>query len=400
MNLHTPYPYWLMRHGIINSYASLEEDVKADVAIMGMGISGALVAWQLCQAGYSVVVVDKRHPGTGSTAASTALLQYEIDTPLHKLAEMIGEKNAVTSYQRCLQSISDLDGLCRKLNKEGLFVAKPSLQFASYKSHVRDLEKEFKMRKKYGIRVQWLDRNDMKEKFGFDRDAGILSKDGAQADAYRITHLLLEKCFNKGARLYNNTEVSDIRHHRRSVELITLDKRKIHAKKLVIACGYESQKYISRKVQDLDSTFAITSEPFSGQHFWHRNALIWETAKPYLYLRTTSDDRILVGGKDLPFSSPVKRDLALPSKVKGLERSFSKLFPHIPFKTDFKWAGVFASTKDGLPYIGSIPERPNTYFALGFGGNGITFSMIAAQMITGMIAGKRESTGDIFSFDR
>jgi glycine/D-amino acid oxidase-like deaminating enzyme len=400
MNLHTPYPYWLIRQGIINSYASLDQDVRADVAVMGMGISGALVAWQLCQAGHSVVVVDKRHPATGSTAASTALLQYEIDTPLHKLAGMVGERNAIQSYLLCLQSISDIGKLCKKFTDDGLFRAKPSFQFASYKSHVADLQKEFRMRKKYGIGVQWLEEDDIKDKFGFSKDAGILSKDGAQADAYRLTHRLLEKCLDKGARLFNHTEVMDIRHHRKGVELITKNRKKIQARKLVIACGYESQKYISQKVQNLDSTYAITSEPLCTKQFWHRNALIWETAKPYLYLRTTADNRILVGGKDLPFSSTVKRDRALPSKVKELERSFSKLFPGIPFKTDFKWAGVFASTKDGLPYIGSIPERPNTYFALGFGGNGITFSMIAAQMITKMIGGTKDADAKIFSFNR
>ena len=87
-------------------------------------------------------------------------------------------------------------------------------------------------------------------------------------------------------------------------------------------------------------------------------------------------------------------------KAKNLERSFAKLFPGLSFKTDFKWAGTFASTKDGLPYIGSIPQRPHTYFALGFGGNGITFSVIAANIIKDLLSGKKNTDADIFSFDR
>jgi glycine/D-amino acid oxidase-like deaminating enzyme len=88
MNLHSPSPYWLLRHGIINSYPSLNHDIKTDIAVMGAGISGALVANQLCRAGYKVVVVDRRHVGLGSTAASTALLQYEIDKRHKKLPAM------------------------------------------------------------------------------------------------------------------------------------------------------------------------------------------------------------------------------------------------------------------------------------------------------------------------
>jgi glycine/D-amino acid oxidase-like deaminating enzyme len=72
----------------------------------------------------------------------------------------------------------------------------------------------------------------------------------------------------------------------------------------------------------------------------------------------------------------------------------------LKFKTDFGWAGAFASTKDGLPYIGSIPQRSNTYFALGFGGNGITFSVIAAQIICDLIKGKSNDDAAIFSFSR
>lgn len=88
------------------------------------------------------------------------------------------------------------------------------------------------------------------------------------------------------------------------------------------------------------------------------------------------------------------------SGARALEAAFAKLFPALEFKTDFKWAGAFASTKDGLPYIGSLPGRPHTYFALGFGGNGITFSMMAAGIITRSITGKKDPDADLFSFTR
>jgi len=73
---------------------------------------------------------------------------------------------------------------------------------------------------------------------------------------------------------------------------------------------------------------------------------------------------------------------------------------HIPLKPDFSWAGAFATTKDGLPYIGTIPERPNTYFALGFGGNGITFSVIAAEILRDLIQGKKNENAKLFMFNR
>src|SRR5688572_15752396 len=103
MDLRSHYPYWLLRHGILHTYPSLVKNISTQVVIMGGGISGALTAWHLQQAGFDVVLVDRRHIGMGSTAASTALLQYEIDTPLHKLIDKVGEKNAVKSYLLCLK---------------------------------------------------------------------------------------------------------------------------------------------------------------------------------------------------------------------------------------------------------------------------------------------------------
>ena len=80
--------------------------------------------------------------------------------------------------------------------------------------------------------------------------------------------------------------------------------------------------------------------------------------------------------------------------------AFRKKMTHIPLKADFSWEGAFAITKDGLPYIGTIPERPHTYFALGFGGNGITFSVIAAEILCDLIQGRKNKNAELFRFNR
>ncbi|HEX6430625.1 MAG TPA: FAD-dependent oxidoreductase [Niastella sp.] len=399
MDLRSDYPFWLLDKGIIHSYPSLLKDIKTDIVIMGAGISGALAAWHLCHAGFKTVIVDKRHVGMGSTAASTALLQYEIDTPLTELISKRGEPDAVKSYLLCLKAIDDLEKICGHW-PEVAFTRRPSLQYASYKKDVPTLRKEYELRKQYGIAMQWLDKKAVTNMFGFKKDAAILSRDAAEVKAYSLTHALLHRCLSLGLEVYDHTAITNFQENRQGVELVTDEGKKIKARKLVIACGYESARYIPQKVQTLQSTYAIVSEPCNTNHHWHHNALIWETAHPYLYLRTTEDNRILVGGKDDDFSDPRRRDKALPAKAKALEQAFKKLFPAIHFRTDFKWAGTFASTKDGLPYIGCLPRKPHTYFALGLGGNGITFSIIAAQIITRLALGVPDNDARLFGFDR
>ena len=131
MDLRSHYPYSLLRHGIVNSYPSLKQDIKADVVVMAAGISGSLVAEELVRSGYDVVVVDKRHAGMGSTAASTSLLQYELDIPLYRLMQLAGEKNAVSSYLLCKEAIYILKDTCEQFGDKSLFTLRPSFQFAS-----------------------------------------------------------------------------------------------------------------------------------------------------------------------------------------------------------------------------------------------------------------------------
>lgn len=399
MNLHTSHPYSLLLHGIKRSYPSLSQNIKTDVAIMGAGITGAQVGWQLARAGVPCVLVDKRHVATGSTAASTSLIQYEIDTPLHQLIQKVGYCTAVESYLLCRQAVHDLEAMSRTEGIDCCFRPKSSLQFASFKKQTHVLEQEFKARNSIGLNVSLLYQHDLVRQFGLKKAAGLFSTDAAQLDAYLLTHQLLNQLVEKGNAVYDHTLIVAINHNKHGVELLTEEGLRISAKKLVIACGYESQRYLPHKVEDLYVTYAILSEPLAREEFWRQNALIWEKALPYLYLRTTDDHRILVGGKDTPYHPKLGFRL-LSQKAKALHRSFERLFPHLSFKTDFAWAGVFGTTKDGLPYAGTVPERPHTYFALGYGGNGITFSVIAAQLIRDLITGKHNPYLKLFSFER
>ena len=170
---------------------------------------------------------------------------------------------------------------------------------------------------------------------------------------------------------------------------------------MVYATGYEVVDFISKPIVKLTSTYAIASETFNSPvKFGKTDAVIWNTAKPYLYWRATNDNRIVIGGRDEEFFSHIKRDKLIPQKTKQLQKDFKKMFPSIPFKTEFSWAGTFGSTKDGLPYIGTYKKLPNSFFALGFGGNGITFSQVAGEIIASLIKGKKNKDADIFSFER
>ncbi len=403
MDLISGQPFWLFKNGILHSYETMDEDLKTDVVIMGGGITGALTAWHLVNAGFEVIVVEKRHIGMGSTSASTALLQYEIDTMLTDLIQMIGEKKAVRSYLACVEAIYKVQEIVKALRQPLGFGLKKSLYYASVNKDLPALESEFEARRKAGIKVDWWDREMLRDKFpDLKKNGAILSHDGAQVDPYQLTHAIFQKLIKeKKAKVFDAVKVTEMQTNARGVKVQLENGRHISAKKLVVASGYESQNYLTKQVVRLHSTYAIISKPIekSGE-LWHQNAMLWESARPYLYLRATEENRVLIGGKDEMFKSAVKRDKLLARKSKELEKQARKMFPELNFIKDFEWCGTFAETHDGLPFIGQVDEWDNTYFLLGFGGNGILFSVIGAEIITDLLQRKKNSDAEIFSFER
>jgi glycine/D-amino acid oxidase-like deaminating enzyme len=126
--------------------------------------------------------------------------------------------------------------------------------------------------------------------------------------------------------------------------------------------------------------------------------MIWEASEPYLYLRTTGDGRVICGGEDEPFADAEKRDAASPRKFARLEQKLGRLLPNLDARADFHWAGTFGASARGTPSIGRLPGKRRLYAVLGCGGNGITFSMLAAQILRGLICGTGDPDERLFGF--
>jgi glycine/D-amino acid oxidase-like deaminating enzyme len=399
MNLTTGYPYFLVNSGLPYAYPKLDKSLKSEVAIIGGGISGALTAYYLTKVGISCVLVDDRTIALGSTCASTSLLQYELDVPLFELSRQIGLKGAERTYRLSSEAIDGIEKISNELNFTH-FERQQSLLFAAYKKDKAYLREEFTARKNAGFDVEFLEEAEINRKYGFTSPAAILSGQAAATDAYLFTHALLQASISKGLQVFDRTPVQQIKYKKRGVELLTAQGFLIRARYLVNASGYEITEFIEKKIVRLVSTYAIVSEHIDQDFPWKEKTLFWNTADPYLYMRQANNSRMIVGGRDEDYYNPARRDRLIAKKSRQLEQDFRKLFPRIDFKTEFSWTGTFGSTKDSLPYIGTYDKTPHTFYALGFGGNGITFSLTAAELICDLIQGKKNKDLALFSFNR
>lgn len=375
----------------------LTGSIAADVVVVGAGISGALIAERLAATGFRVAIVDRRGPCRGSTAASTALIQFEIDSPLAKLTEMIGAARAARAWSRSAASVEELIVRARRLGIRCNLARRTSLYLAGDVLGAPELRREADLRAGVGLPSRFIDRESLLRRAGVDRRGAILSEGNAEADPVRLTAGFLRRALRLGARLFCPVNVVRTRSLPSGTELQTSDDARLQCRFLVYATGYEPPEGLPSASHRIHSTWAIATKP-QPENLWPARDLIWEASDPYLYVRTTADGRVVAGGEDESFENDEKRDALIPSKSARIETKLAALMPSLDTAAELRWAGCFGTTATGLPRIGEIPGMPRCYAALGYGGNGITFSLIAAQIIQREICGALDPDEDLFAF--
>lgn len=379
--------------------ASVPLDRQADVLIVGAGISGALLAWQLTEAGRKPLIVDRRPPVSGSTPASTALLQFETDTPLVLLSRKIGRRRAERAWLRSQGAVNDLRTATRVARIDASLISRPSLYLAGTLLDAAGLRPEARARQRIGLPSEYLTDRQLRRHFGIRRSAAILSHGNAEANPAKLTAGFLRAAIRAGARVCSPVEVASVESRARRVDVMLSSGAEIRAGHVVFCTGYELPKIVGAWGHSVESTWAMATAR-QARKLWPERALIWESADPYLYLRSTPDGRVLCGGEDEDCADEASRDALLPAKIRALEKQLGRLMPELDPSAAFAWAGSFGSSETGLPSIGAIPGFPRCYAVLGYGGNGITFSMLAAKLVTAALQGRPDPDSELFALPR
>lgn len=403
MDLKSGYPFWPIRNGLMQPFPRLEKDLRCEVLVVGGGITGALIARELANADLDVIVVDERDIAWGSTAASTALLQYEIDTHLVDLAKDYGLDAAERAYLACRDAVVDLEMISREVGDVDYFKVR-SLYVATRRRDGSRLRAEYAARKRIKLDVSWVSAATLQGPAYRARGYGaIKSQTAACVDPYRFTSRLLKRLQKNGVRIFDRTRIDSWQVQARGILARTGHGATIRSTYLVVAAGYACQKYVRQRIANNRSTYAFVTDPLPAgcAGDWQRS-LLWESARPYLYMRPTSDGRLMVGGEDDRVDVPARRDRRLEKKVRRLQKRLAERLPEMQVEPAFAWAGTFAETSDGLPYFGSAPKAdPRVLFAMAYGGNGITYSVLGATILRQAIFRQpRSPLGDLFAFER
>ncbi len=399
LDLRTGRPVWTAYRAPRISVEPLARDARTEVLVVGMGVSGAMIAEALTAEGREVLVIDRRGPMRGSTSATTALVQFEIDQPLTTLAGMIGPDRAARAWRRSRLAVLNLKARIEALGIACDLAPRRSLYLAGNLLTGEALRAEAEARRDAGIYADYLTRAPLAEAYGIDREGAIVSHDNLALDPRKLTAGLLRAAQARGARLHAPVEAVGFRHQADGVETETAGGPVIRAERVVLATGYELAPGVAAAGHRVISTWAMATAPQKAR-LWPGAAFMWEASDPYLYLRATPDGRVICGGEDEDFTDEAARDALIGAKTARIAEKLSRLLPRLDVTPAFAWAGAFGSTPTGLPLIGPLPRRPRIHAVMGYGGNGVTFSRIAAELVTAAVAGRSDRDADLFALPR
>lgn len=393
-------PLWTAINPVPVQYPWLDKDECCEVAVVGAGITGAMIAHQFAKAGIDTVLLAGSSIGYGSTSVSTGLMEYDAAGTLTKLTETIGSDDAVRVYEMTAAAVHKMERLVGELSDQAGFTRRDSLYYCDCPQHDGFIHEEYLKRRHTGFDVELIDRTTAKDRYSFPISSGILSRNAsAEVDPYRLTHALVAAAKEAGARVYEHSRiyniVTDDKRQTQDQVLRSVTRHNVYANKVVLASGYDAAQFTGGLTSHT-TVFAMATDPVEGFSGWENRSILRNHDCPELYLRTTADDRVIIGGLSSSFidgGGRVAGLLSMPylasKRYSELETHLKDMFPGIRgLSAAYDYAGAFCTTVDGLPIIGGEAEHPGWYFALCPGDNGILWANLACELLLSLHKGE------------
>jgi len=380
-------------------YEYLTQDIDTEVIIVGGGVTGAILGYYFSKHNINAVILEKSRIAHGSTSITTSLLEYELDSNASELKSYTSIDNIIRSYGLGIKALDEIQEFIDAYGNTCDFKRVDSFLYTAKDMEIKEMEEEYKLRKEHGFPVEFIDQDT--NPFSFDVKAGVLSKGGgAQFDPYRFTHALLKESCKKGLRVYENTEAVEVEYSDNGVTIETIYGHKVKGKIVIVASGYNTHLFTKRVFGIKTTTFNIATKPIDNIEAIYKDVVVRDNEEPYHYLRTTSDNRIILGGEDINFLPDILNEELCIKNYDKLEQKLKALFPNLNIEIEYRYCGAFESTKDNLGFLGKDPRNPKLWYCLGYGANGILFAMLGGMMLSQLYLGEEPDDLQLFKIDR
>ncbi|MDR7000121.1 glycine oxidase ThiO [Neobacillus niacini] len=363
-----------------------------DVAIIGGGINGASIAYQLSKRGKKVIILEKERLACQASSAAAGMLaaqaEIEQDGPLFQLAI-----KSQAMFPEVSNELFDLTGIDIE------FVQKGMLKVAETEEIAFELKKQTIFQKNWDSNIQWLDSKEIREMepaLSPRVSGGIFLPNDGHVLSGKLTQGFAKAANHYGAEIRENTEVLSFLFEKGQVKGVKTTNGVIHCEQVIVATGAWARKLM------MESGLNIHVFPVKGECFSVKTdeALINRTifSDKRCYLVPKRNGEIYIGATMI--EDTFDRTVTLGGIATLIERVV-QLVPQIKdAEWERVWSGIRPQTGDGLPYIGEHPEWKGLFVAAGHFRNGILLSPITGKLVADLLDGKQDSLLSAFQLER
>ena len=385
--------YWLDTTPPIDGLATGEVEGRADVVVIGGGLTGLSAALSLVKFGADVVVLEAGRmigeaSGRNGGQCNTGLLQDYLE-----VIKQYGEETAQGFYKAFCAAVDTVERVVREERIDCDFSRVGKLKLAAKPDHVDKLAETCEvLRNSVDPDVQLVSRSDLKNEIASEIFyGGLLQPASASLDVGRFGAGLAQASVKRGARLFESTPVTDVRRDADGHFRVVTARGSLRAKYVLTATGCTTNGgpfgWIRRRIVPVGS-FIIVTEPLTPDAMadllpWRRNYVT--TMNIGNYFRPTSDNRLLFGGR-ARFAMSNKKSDAKSGRILG--DMLAQVFPQLrDIGIDYCWGGLVDMTQDRFPRAG---ERNGVHYSMGYSGHGVQMSVHMGQAMADAMNGRPE----------
>ncbi|MBV4507421.1 FAD-binding oxidoreductase [Pseudomonas sp. BW13M1] len=396
MNEHTA-SYYAASARLAATYPALDQDLQADVCVVGGGLTGVNAALELAERGLSVVLLEARRIGWGASGRNGGQLIRGIGHDVSGFARHVGQDGVRYLKQAGIDSVAlvanriEQYGIECDLRWGFCELANTPAQFAAFEDEQRDLAELG-----YRHETRLVNPERMREIVASDLYAGGLVDMGSgHLHPLDLVQGEARAAFGLGVRIFEHSPVLRIEHG--STVTLHTARSKVRAQSLILGCNAhldELEPRLSGKVLPAGS-YVVATEPLPealARTLIPQNMALCDQKVGLDYYRLTADRRLLFGGA-CHYSGRDPKDIGAYMRPKVL-----KVFPQLAeVRLDYQWGGMIGITANRFPQVGRLGQHPNVFYAQGYSGHGLNVTHWTAKLLAEAIATEHSQEFDVFS---
>jgi glycine/D-amino acid oxidase-like deaminating enzyme/nitrite reductase/ring-hydroxylating ferredoxin subunit len=365
----------------------IEGSLRCDTVIVGAGIAGLSVAYELASAGRMVIVIDRGDVARGMTARTTAHLAPICDDGLSSLIQLRGEETAKLFQESQQAAVDRIEAVVKQHGISCNFRRLDALLFPHVGMDAKEArdqaDQEYEAARKAGAAVERAKGVPLK---GFESAACLRYPHQATFHPLKYLKALIAAIEDKGGLIFANSAVTELEELEGSVRVKTGTGASVTAARAVVATnGPINDRAVLHSKMAPYRTYAMA---FTIPRDTLPDALYWDMGDPYHYVRLNpgpgTTDYLIAGGGD--HKSGTVDDGAV--RFEAIEAWIRALVPDLGREVN-RWSGQVMDTFDYCGLIGRNPGSDNVYVVTGDSGQGMTHGALAGLLIKDLIA-----TGD------